>query len=112
MCRRHTDGMKRLLLLLPLLLPTTVAAEDVMVGIARLQYPNIQHHFKNYERANDLKDWSMACGELHAAMILVMANFDGLTQLSGDEERWWQFRKVYKPILDDCHAKGYIGDYY
>ena len=104
--------MKRLLLLLPLLLPTTAAAEDVMTGIARLQYPKIQRHFKNYERANDLKDWSMPCGELQTAMNLVMANFDGLTQLSGDEEPWWQFRKVYKPILDDCYVKGHIGNYY
>ena len=103
--------MKRLLLLLPLLLPTTVAAEDVMVGIARIQHPKIQRHFKNYERANDLKDWSMACGEPQTAMNLVMANFDGLTQLSG-EEAWWEFRKNYKPVLDDCQAKGYIGSYY
>lgn len=103
--------MKRLLLLLPLLLPTTAMAEDVMVGIASIQYPKIQRHFKNYERANDLKDWSMACGELQDAMILVMANFDGLTKLSGAEP-WWQFRKTYKPILDDCHAKGHISSYY
>tara|TARA_R100000655_G_C2926278_1_gene183196 strand:+ start:440 stop:748 length:309 start_codon:yes stop_codon:yes gene_type:complete len=102
--------MKRLLLPLlaltaGLLSPIAANAESDKAREAQKQLPKMISLFENTMRFHQMKDYDAACENIRSYNTLVKKNFEGLQELSPNQDWWARRRRVQKLQREICYLR-------